>query len=128
MDRGEAEPKLRIRAKHAAFHFFPEPYLELRGKWPLFDTNLAIRARYRSVFPEAQMKLWFNISNGRSFSPNHLIIALLSLTQAFLKFPEISSLYSRPWAWADAVTALCVQNSSVIHEGDLGTPELTASG
>jgi len=50
MDRGEAEPKLRIRAKYAALHFFPEPYLELRGKWPLGDTNLAIRARYRSVY------------------------------------------------------------------------------
>lgn len=49
MDRGEAEPKVRIRSKYAAFHFFPEPYLEIRAKYPLWDTNLAIRARYRSV-------------------------------------------------------------------------------
>ena len=48
MDRGEAEPKLRIRAQNFAFHFFPDPYLELRGKWPLGDTNLALCARYRS--------------------------------------------------------------------------------
>lgn len=47
MDRGEVQPKLRIRSRYVAFHFYPDPYLELRGKWPLFNTNLALRARYR---------------------------------------------------------------------------------
>ena len=47
MDQGEVQPKLRIRAQNLALHFFPDPYLEFRAKWPLFDTNLAACARYR---------------------------------------------------------------------------------
>lgn len=61
MDRGEVQPKLRIRAKYAAFHFLPEPYLELRGKWPLGSTNLAIRARYRSVCSFHHTYWWFTL-------------------------------------------------------------------
>jgi hypothetical protein len=49
MDQGQVEPKVRIRAKHIALHLLPEPLLELRGKWPLGNTNLAVNLRYRFV-------------------------------------------------------------------------------
>lgn len=47
MDQGRVEPKFRLRAHHFALHLLPEPAIEMRGKWPLGDTNLAIYARYR---------------------------------------------------------------------------------
>ncbi|XP_024377466.1 uncharacterized protein [Physcomitrium patens] len=47
MDQGRVEPKFRLRAQHVALHLLPEPALEMRGKWPLGDTNLAVYARYR---------------------------------------------------------------------------------
>jgi hypothetical protein len=52
MDQGRVEPKFRLRAQHVALHLLPEPALEMRGKWPLGDTNLAVYARYRLVQAE----------------------------------------------------------------------------
>lgn len=52
MDQGRVEPKFRLRAQHVALHLLPEPALEMRGKWPLGNTNLAVYARYRLVQAE----------------------------------------------------------------------------
>lgn len=46
-DRGVLEPRFRVRGHHVAVHLLPEPVLEIRGKWPLFNTQLALDARYR---------------------------------------------------------------------------------
>jgi len=87
MDRGEAEPKLRIRSKYAAFHFFPEPYLELRGKWPLGDTNLAIRARYR--IPVSSMRaIWEPQSSQFLVNLYHRSGRLFHLTPGGVEFED----------------------------------------
>ncbi|CAI5474367.1 unnamed protein product [Closterium sp. Yama58-4] len=40
------EPKLRIRTPHVALHLLPEPDIELRWKWRLGTTNVALDVRY----------------------------------------------------------------------------------
>eukprot|EP00249_Psilotum_nudum_P011443 c23180_g1_i3 orf=340-744(-) len=48
MDRGgRLEPHIRLRAKHVALRLLPEPLLEMRGRWPLGGTQLAINVHYR---------------------------------------------------------------------------------
>lgn len=86
MDRGEAEPKLRIRAPNLAFHFFPDPYLELRGKWPLFDTNLAICARYR--LPVSSMRTFWESREQLRIFLSHRSGRLFHLTPGGLEFED----------------------------------------
>ncbi|KAG0566750.1 hypothetical protein KC19_7G085100 [Ceratodon purpureus] len=86
MDRGEVEPKLRIRTQNLALHFFPDPYLELRGKWPLADTNLAVCARYR--VPVSSMKtIWESRSDFRVYLC-HRSGRLFHLTPGGLEFED----------------------------------------
>ncbi|CAI7857492.1 unnamed protein product, partial [Closterium sp. NIES-54] len=40
------EPKLRIRTPHVALHLLPEPDIEVRWKWRLGTTNVALDLRY----------------------------------------------------------------------------------
>ncbi|CAI5975543.1 unnamed protein product [Closterium sp. NIES-64] len=40
------EPKLRIRTPHVALHLLPEPDIEVRWKWRLGTTNVALDVRY----------------------------------------------------------------------------------
>lgn len=48
VDRGgHLEPQIRVRADHVAVYVLPYPLLELRGKWPLGVTQLAINVHYR---------------------------------------------------------------------------------
>ncbi|KAG0560580.1 hypothetical protein M758_10G186500 [Ceratodon purpureus] len=63
MDQGRVEPKFRLRAQHVALHLLPEPALEMRGKWPLGDTNLAVYARYR--VPIAGLGRFWESTNAR---------------------------------------------------------------
>ncbi|KAH8967182.1 hypothetical protein BDL97_03G065400 [Sphagnum fallax] len=63
MDQGQVEPKVRIRAKHIALHLLPEPLLELCGKWPLGNTNLAVNLRYR--VPISGIERFWESSNSR---------------------------------------------------------------
>lgn len=87
MDRGEAEPKVRIRSKYAAFHFFPEPYLEIRAKYPLWDTNLAIRARYR--IPVSSMRaVWEPQSTQFLVNVYHRSGRVFHLTPGGLEFED----------------------------------------
>ena len=48
MDKGgHLLPQMRMKAKHFAFYILPLPLFELRGKWPIGGTRLAIDIRYR---------------------------------------------------------------------------------
>lgn len=57
MDRGHLEPRMRVKAKHLALYLLPLPLLELRGKWPLGGTRLAINVRYRIPLQDFE-KFW----------------------------------------------------------------------
>lgn len=84
MDKGgHLEPQMRLRAKHVALHLLPMPLLELRGKWPLGGSRLAINIHYRvpllhlSKFwesPTAQLclNLYNPIGTGFHLSPGGL--------------------------------------------------------
>eukprot|EP01018_Ginkgo_biloba_P000258 Gb_41158 [translate_table: standard] len=48
MDRGgHLVPKARLKTKYAALHVLPSPCFELRSKFPLGGTSLAVNVRYR---------------------------------------------------------------------------------
>eukprot|EP00850_Spirogloea_muscicola_P013618 SM000093S24429 [mRNA] locus=s93:329430:332360:+ [translate_table: standard] len=63
MDTSSLQPKLRLRAKHAALHLLPLPELELRGKWPIGETNLAVDIRYK--IPVARLDKFYDPSEAR---------------------------------------------------------------
>ncbi|KAJ7534089.1 hypothetical protein O6H91_13G079100 [Diphasiastrum complanatum] len=87
IDGGKLEPKLRIRGKHVSLHLLPRPLLELRGKWPLANTGLAVDARYRIPLDK--------VAVNRDFSGARLMVNLFNplgtgfhLTPGGLEFDE----------------------------------------
>ncbi|GBG89239.1 hypothetical protein CBR_g48947 [Chara braunii] len=69
LDTQTIEPRLRVRARYVALRVLPIPEMELRAKWALGTTNLAVDIRY-SVPVEHVAHFWE--------SPARLSIALFN--------------------------------------------------
>ncbi|CAM6093242.1 unnamed protein product [Calypogeia fissa] len=58
VEKGLLLPRFRLKARHIALHLLPQPEIELRGKWPLWNTRLAINAKYRIPLTMDLEEMW----------------------------------------------------------------------
>lgn len=58
VDKGLLQPRCRFKARHIALHLLPQPEIELRGKWPLGNTRLAVNAKYRIPLMMTLEEMW----------------------------------------------------------------------
>lgn len=99
LDASQLVPKLRIRTEFGALHLLPEPELELKGRWPIANTNMLLGVRYRVPVKSADRfweadggaRLMINLFNpvGSGF---HLTPAGLEFDEQIVRLGEHTAL------------------------------------
>ncbi|BBM98212.1 hypothetical protein MPTK1_1g11750 [Marchantia polymorpha subsp. ruderalis] len=88
LDKGRLHPKLRLKARHVALHLLPVPEIELRGKWPLGGTRLAINAKYRIPLATTFEEIWSSTGARLMISFFNPLGTGVHLTPGGLEFDE----------------------------------------
>ncbi|KAL2649705.1 hypothetical protein R1flu_017833 [Riccia fluitans] len=88
LDKGQVHPKLRLKARHVALHLLPVPEIELRGKWPLGNTRLAVNAKYRIPLSTTFEEIWTSSGARLMISFFNPLNTGLHLTPGGLEFDE----------------------------------------
>ncbi|KAL3702076.1 hypothetical protein R1sor_020098 [Riccia sorocarpa] len=88
LDKGQVHPKLRLKARHVALHLLPAPEIELRGKWPLGNTRLAVNAKYRIPLATTFEEIWSSSGARLMISFFNPLNTGLHLTPGGLEFDE----------------------------------------